>query len=111
MSVKVKVTFLVQAARQRRRGSTLSKSNASLATADSEASTAAGDKQAGQGAGKQAKVKGNWLKSRLFNKSGSSLKGMEAEDSDVTSRASSSGSLHADLQWVEVRPLLQWFSG
>lgn len=92
----------IQAARRRQRGSMLSMSNGSLATADSGTSLAAAEKQTGEGGSKQTKPKGNWLKSRLFNKSGNNLKGMEGDDSDATSRASSSGSLHADLQWVDV---------
>ena len=88
----------VQAARQRRR--TLSASNGALSdvsdgTAAHTASTAAAGQAEQTGAKSGGKQKGpNWLKHRLFNMSRGSLKNMEDDESDATSRASSA----ADLQ-------------
>ena len=95
----------VQAARQRRRGlsaSTGALSEASDGAAALAASTASGqtDQASGKPAGKQ---KSNWLKHRLFNMSKGSLKSMEGEESDATSRASSA----ADLQVSVSATLLQ----
>ena len=56
-------------------------------------SAATADQQAGAG---KPGVKKNWLKHRLFNMSKGSLKNMNEEESDATSRASSA----ADLQVI-----------
>ncbi|DBA73535.1 TPA: WD repeat-containing protein 44, variant 3 [Trebouxia sp. C0004] len=89
---------VLEAARQRRRGlsaSTGALSEASEGTAASAAATVSGqtDQTSGKPAGKQKSS--NWLKHRLFNMSKGSLKNMEDEESDATSRASSAADLQA----------------
>lgn len=88
---------VLEAARQRRRGlsaSTGALSEASDGTAAPAAVTVSEqtDQISIKPAGKQKSS--NWLKHRLFNMSKGSLKNMEEEESDATSRASSA----ADLQ-------------
>ena len=86
---------LVQAARQRRRSLAVSNGDTSAfaitAGATAGATSGAAEQQAGnvKPAGKK-----NWLKHRLFNMSKGSLKNMDDDESDATSRASSA----ADLQ-------------
>ncbi len=92
--------LLMQAARQRRRGlsaSTGALSEASDGTAAPAAATVSGqtDRTSSKPAGKQKSS--NWLKHRLFNMSKGSLKNMEDEESDATSRASSAADLQASV--------------
>lgn len=88
----------VQAARQRRRSlpaSSSDQSNGTAPTAVAAAATAADQ----LGSGGKSTVKKNWLKHRLFNMSKGSLKNLEDDESDATSRASSA----ADLQVTYTR--------
>lgn len=90
----------MQAARQRRRGlsaSTGALSEASDGTAAPAAVTVSGqtDQTSSKPAGKLKSS--NWLKHRLFNMSKGSLKNMEEEESDATSRASSAADLQASV--------------
>ncbi|KAL0043328.1 hypothetical protein WJX79_001633 [Trebouxia sp. C0005] len=89
---------VLEAARQRRRGlsaSTGALSEASDGAAAPAAATVSGqtEQASSKPAGKQKSS--NWLKHRLFNMSKGSLKNMEDEESDATSRASSAADLQA----------------
>ena len=84
--------MLLQAARQRRRSLAMSNGDQSNGTGSTSAAIA--DQQAG--ASKPA-TKKNWLKHRLFNMSKGSLKNLEEDESDATSRASSAADLQVSL--------------
>ena len=89
----------MQAARQRRRSVLPSNGDQSNGTATT---TAAADQMASSGGGKSTAGKKNWLRHRLFNMSKGSLKTLDDDDSDATSRASSAADLqvphlHSDL--------------
>lgn len=89
---------LLQAARQRRRGLSASTGALSEASDGAAALAALTAGQTDQTSGKPvSKQKSNWLKHRLFNMSKGSLKNMEDEESDATSRASSAADLQASL--------------
>lgn len=94
----------MQAARQRRRSLQApigDQSNGTASTAVAAAATAADQ----LGSGGKSTAKKNWLRHRLFNMSKGSLKNLEDDESDATSRASSAADLqvthphiHPDLQ-------------
>ena len=89
----------IQAARQRRRSVQASNGDQSNDTAPTAVATAADQ----LGSSGKSNVKKNWLRHRLFNMSKGSLKNLEDDESDVTSRASSAADLqvthiHSDLQ-------------
>lgn len=87
----------VQAARQRRRSLQTSSGDQSNGTAPTAVAAAATTADQLGGGGKST-VKKNWLRHRLFNMSKGSLKNLEDDESDATSRASSA----ADLQVTHI---------
>ena len=93
----------MQAARQRRRSS-LQASNGDQSNGTGPTAVATATTVADQlGSSGKPTVKKNWLRHRLFNTSKGSLKNLEDDESDVTSRASSAADLqvthtYSDLQ-------------
>ena len=92
----------MQAARQRRRSLQASNGGQSSGTAPTAVVTAATAADQLVSSGKST-AKKNWLRHRLFNMSKGSLKNLEDDESDATSRASSATDLqvahaHSDLQ-------------